>query len=113
MKIKFLSKGEVIKMSTKGLKLKGGKVVIEDRKKDIRVRKNYSLPQATIDKIGEISKLLGNNSESETLVEIVKIVDSLLVVEEPKKSSKKRKTKKEQEAEHVETTDVEDDDQPF
>ena len=67
-------------MSTKGLKLKGGKVVIEDRKKDIRVRKNYSLPQATIDKIGEISKLLGNNSESETLVEIVKIVDSLLVV---------------------------------
>ena len=104
-------------MSTKGLKLKGGKVVIEDRKKDIRVRKNYSLPQATIDKIGEISKLLGNNSESETLVEIVKIVDSLLVVEEePKKAPKKpRKPKKEQEAEQVETTEVEveDDDKPF
>lgn len=100
-------------MSIKGLKLKGGKVVIQEKEKDLRVRKNYSLPQQTIDKIKEISDLLGNKSESETLVEIVNIVDSLLVVEEPKKSSKKRKTKKEQEVEQVETTDVEDDDQPF
>ena len=101
-------------MSIKGLKLKGGKVVIQEKEKDLRVRKNYSLPQQTIDKIKEISDLLGNKSESETLVEIVNIVDSLLVVEEPKKAPRKpRNTKKIQEAEQVETTDVEDDDQPF
>ena len=32
-------------MSIKGLKLKGGKVVIQEKEKDLRVRKNYSLPQ--------------------------------------------------------------------
>lgn len=100
-------------MSTKGLKLKGGKVIIEDKKKDLRIRKNYSLPEVTINKIKEISDLLGNNSESETIVEIVNIVDSLLVVEEPKKVAgtrrTRRTTKKEEGTEESTVVETEED----
>ena len=35
-------------MSIKGLELKGGKIVIQEKEKDLRIRKNYSLPQQTI-----------------------------------------------------------------
>ena len=100
-------------MSIKGLKLKCGKIVIEEKKKDLRVRKNYSLPQDTIDSIDKLAEKLGCSS-SEAIVEAINIVEALLVEEEPKKAPRKpRNTKKKQEAEQVETTEVEDDDQPF
>ena len=71
---------------------KNGKIVIKDKAKDLRIRKNYSLPQQTITDIEELAKTL-NCSASEAIVEAIKVVNSLLVVEEePKKTT--RKTKK-------------------
>lgn len=99
-------------MSTKGLKLKGGKIVVETKEKDLRIRKNYSLPAKTIDNIDKLAEMLGCSS-SEAIVEAINVVEALLVVEEPKKAKKPRNTKKKQEAEQVETTNIEDDDQPF
>ena len=43
-------------MSIKGLELKGGKIVIQEKEKDLRIRKNYSLPQQTITDIEELAK---------------------------------------------------------
>lgn len=99
-------------MSKKQLELKGGKIVMKSKEKEPRERKNYSLPTSTVKAIDDLAEKL-NCSSSEAIVEAIKVVGALLVDEEPKKSSKKRKTKKEQEVEQVETTDVEDDDQPF
>ena len=61
--------------------------------KDLRIRKNYSLPQQTISDIEELAKTL-NCSASEAIVEAIKVVNSLLVVEEEPKAPKKRTTKK-------------------
>lgn len=47
-------------MSIKGLELKGGKIVIKE--KDLRVRKNYSLPTQTITDIEELAKKLNIKS---------------------------------------------------
>lgn len=100
-------------MSKKQLELKGGKIVMKSKEKEPRERKNYSLPKSTIDAIDDLAKKLGCSS-SEAITEAIKVVGALLVDEEPKKATKKpRNTKKKQEAEQVETTDVEDDDQPF
>ena len=81
--------------------------------KDIRIRKNYSLPQQTISDIEELAKTL-NCSASEAIVEAIKVVGAFLVDEEPKITTRKSKTKKKEEVvEQVEIADVEDDDQPF
>ena len=77
----------------KELVLKNGKIVVEDKAKDLRIRKNYSLPQQTISDIEELAKTL-NCSASEAIVEAIKVVNSLLVVEEEPKAPKKRTTKK-------------------
>lgn len=61
----------------KGLELKGGKVVIESKEKELRTRKNYSLPKSTIDDVITLSKKLGC-SESEAVVEAIKVVMQLL-----------------------------------
>ena len=74
----------------KELVLKNGKIVVEDKAKDLRIRKNYSLPQQTISDIEELAKTL-NCSASEAIVEAI---NSLLVVEEEPKAPKKRTTKK-------------------
>nr|WP_294576278.1 hypothetical protein [uncultured Romboutsia sp.] len=87
-------------MSIKGLELKGGKIVIQEKEKDLRIRKNYSLPQQTITDIEELAKKL-NCSASEAIVEAIKVVNALLVEEEPKKTSKKA-TKKSTKAKEVE-----------
>ena len=87
-------------MSIKGLELKGGKIVIQEKEKDLRIRKNYSLPQQTITDIEEKKKKL-NCSASEAIVEAIKVVNALLVEEEPKKTSKKA-TKKSTKAKEVE-----------
>ena len=42
----------------KELVLKNGKIVVEDKAKDLRIRKNYSLPQQTISDIEELAKTL-------------------------------------------------------
>lgn len=80
-------------MSIKGLELKNGKIVIENKEKDLRIRKNYSLPSQTIADIDELAKKL-NCSASEAIVEAIKVVNALLVEEEPKKATKKTTTKK-------------------
>ncbi len=80
--------------SLKELVLKNGKIVVEDKAKDLRVRKNYSLPTQTIADIEQLAKTL-NCSASEAIVEAIKVVNSLLVVEEePKKVAKPKKTSK-------------------
>lgn len=79
-------------MSIKGLELKGGKIVIQEKEKELRIRKNYSLPQQTINDIEELAKKL-NCSASEAIVEAIKVVNALLVEEEPKKETKKKTTK--------------------
>ena len=81
------------KAIAKELVLKNGKIVVEDKAKDLRIRKNYSLPQQTISDIEELAKTL-NCSASEAIVEAIKVVNSLLVVEEEPKAPKKRTTKK-------------------
>ncbi len=98
----------------KGLELKGGKIVIQEKAKDLRIRKNYSLPEATINDIEELAKKL-NCSASEAIVEAIKVVNALLVEEEPKKEVKKgtRKTAKSKKTEEVVDVVIEDDDQPF
>ena len=58
----------------------------------LRIRKNYSLPQQTISDIEELAKTL-NCSASEAIVEAIKVVNSLLVVEEEPKAPKKRSDK--------------------
>ena len=91
-------------MSIKGLELKGGKIVIQEKEKDLRIRKNYSLPQQTITDIEDLAKKL-NCSASEAIVEAIKVVNALLVEEEPKKTSKKtskKATKKSTKAKEVE-----------
>lgn len=96
-------------MSIKGLELKNGKVVIENKEKDLRIRKNYSLPSQTIADIDELAKKL-NCSASEAIVEAIKVVNALLVVEEePKKTTTTRKTRKTtKKEESVTTTDSTD-----
>lgn len=74
----------------KELVLKNGKIVVEDKAKDLRIRKNYSLPQQTISDIEELAKTL-NCSASEAIVEAIKVVNSLLVVEEEPKAPKNKK----------------------
>lgn len=74
---------------TKELVLKNGKIVVEDKAKDLRIRKNYSLPSQTITDIEKLAETL-NCSASEAIVEAIKVVNSLLVVEEPKEEPKKR-----------------------
>lgn len=72
----------------KELVLKNGKIVVKEKAKDLRVRKNYSLPAQTITDIEELAKTL-NCSASEAIVEAIKVVNSLLVEEEkPKKAGK-------------------------
>lgn len=61
----------------KGLELKGGKIVIESKEKELRTRKNYSLPKSTIDDVITLSKKL-DCSESEAVVEAIKVVMQLL-----------------------------------
>jgi len=77
----------------KELVLKNGKIVVEDKAKDLRIRKNYSLPQQTISDIEELAKTL-NCSASEAIVEAIKVVNSLLVVEEEPKAPKKEQLRK-------------------
>lgn len=83
--------------NTKGLELKGGKIVIQEKEKDLRIRKNYSLPSKTITDIDELAKKL-NCSSSEAIVEAIKVVNALLVEEEPKKATKKATKEKNEEA---------------
>lgn len=97
-------------MSKKQLELKGGKIVITDKEKEPRVRKNYSLPQSTIDAITELSEKLGCNS-SEAITEAVRVVNALL--EEPKEPKKTSTRGKNKSKKVVETTDIEDEDEPF
>ena len=52
-------------MSIKGLELKGGKIVIQEKEKDLRIRKNYSLPQQTITDIEELAKECSKKLEEE------------------------------------------------
>lgn len=73
----------------KELVLKNGKIVIEDKAKDLRIRKNYSLPAQTITDIEKLADTL-NCSASEAIVEAIKVVNSLLVIEEEPKAPKKR-----------------------
>lgn len=75
--------------NSRELVLKNGKIVIEDKAKDLRIRKNYSLPSQTIADIEKLAHTL-NCSASEAIVEAIKVVNSLLVVEEEKKAPKKR-----------------------
>lgn len=85
--------------NTKGLELKGGKIVIQEKNKDLRVRKNYSLPSQTIADIEELAKKL-DCSASEAIVEAMKVVNALLIEEEPKpkkSNAKKENAKKENE----------------
>ena len=98
----------------KGLELKGGKIVIQNKDKDLRIRKNYSLPENTIIDIENLAKKL-NCSASEAIVEAIKVVNALLVEEEPKKEVKKgaRKTAKSKKTEEIVDVVIEDDDQPF
>ena len=79
--------------SLKELVLKNGKIVVEDKAKDLRIRKNYSLPSQTISAIEQLAKKL-NCSASEAIVEAIKVVNALLVEEEPKKAAKPKKTSK-------------------
>lgn len=97
---------------TKELVLKNGKIVVEDKAKDLRIRKNYSLPSQTITDIEKLAETL-NCSASEAIVEAIKVVNALLVEEEPKttpkktrKTTSKKTTKKEEEP--VTTTDSTD-----
>lgn len=84
----------------KGLELKNGKIVVKEKAKELRVRKNYSLPQDTIDDVKALAKIL-NCSESEAFVEAMKMVNALLVIEEEpkvKKETKKATKEKNEEA---------------
>lgn len=94
----------------KGLVLKNGKIVVEDKAKELRARKNYSLPTQTIEDIEELAKTL-NCSASEAIVEAIKVVNSLLVVEEepkePKAKKRTKKTAKKEENKVVETEEKE------
>ena len=80
-------------MSKKQLELKGGKIVMKSKEKEPRERKNYSLPTSTVKAIDDLAEKL-NCSSSEAIVEAIKVVNSLLVVEEEPKAPKKRTTKK-------------------
>jgi hypothetical protein len=64
----------------KGLELDNGKIVITDKEKDLRIRKNYSLPAQTIEDIEKLAKKL-DCSASEAIVEAIKVVNALLVEE--------------------------------
>lgn len=91
-------------MSIKGLELKGGKIVIQEKEKDLRVRKNYSLPSQTITDIEDLAEKL-NCSASEAIVEAIKVVNALLVEEEPKKPKKPRAKKEEVKTEEAQNKD--------
>ena len=47
---------------TKELVLKNGKIVVEDKAKDLRIRKNYSLPSQTITDIEKLAETLNCRS---------------------------------------------------
>ena len=73
------------KKDTKKLVLKGGKILVEEKQKEIKIRKNYSLSQETISNIEELAGKL-QCSNSEAIEEAVRVVIALL--EEPKEEKK-------------------------
>lgn len=97
---------------SKNLVLINGKYCVVEGTKELRQRKNYSLPNDTINKVKAIAKQL-DCSESEAIVKLVDIVAKDLIISEeaeaptteeiqeekavkPKRTSKKKEDKTEE-----------------